>query len=89
MAKNNIPIRNVSTGTFFKVTFRKLLIDVLISLILVWVIFTKVFLVKMALMNESPSAKIIDIVLNVVIYCIILYPLSCFISLLMFRGERK
>jgi hypothetical protein len=85
----SIKIGDMRTRNFFKFTFKKVIIDLVISIVLVYLIFFSVPLYKNMFLRESFARQVIDIVVNFVVYMAIFYTPSCYLSLFIFKGERK
>ena len=81
-------IRDVSTGTFFRITSRKIVVDAVISVVLVLLFFYLLPFASYVYSQESFGKKIVDIIVNTIVYMLIFYPLSCYITLLLFKKER-
>ncbi|MDP2926363.1 MAG: hypothetical protein Q8N99_08350 [Nanoarchaeota archaeon] len=84
----NIKLREMSVGKLFSITKIKLILDFVLSLILVSLILSYVSDINNAFMNETLAFRIIDVILNTLIFMIILYPVSCILSTWLFKAER-
>ena len=92
--KKNIPqkgiirIGDISAGTFFKITVKKLAIDLFISILFVYIFFSVVPWANQVYIKEAFFARITDIVTNTLVYMLLFYSLSCYICLVLFKSER-
>jgi hypothetical protein len=85
----NIRIRDVSVGTFFRFSLKKIILDLSISVLLFVWFMTSVPLAKDILMKEILQVRIFDIVGNILLYAALFYPLCCYLILLISKKERK
>jgi len=65
---------------FLKPTTRKLSIDFIISLILALMALLAVPFARNIFLNQSITSKLIDIIVNTIIFMIVLYPWTCIIG---------
>ena len=89
-SKNKIlPIRNLEVKDYFKFTYKKIIVNLILSITLFLILL--IFLKKQReiLFYEDISLKLFDFLFNIIIYMIFLYPYSCFITLWLFKKERK
>ncbi|MBS3078531.1 hypothetical protein J4218_00240 [Candidatus Pacearchaeota archaeon] len=84
----NKKIKDLKVGTFFKFSIRKITVDFVISIVLVYLFFSMVSWANQVFSQETFSKKLIDIGTNTVIYMILLYPLACYVALILFKKER-
>ena len=85
----NIKIKDVSIGTFFRLSLKKIILDLSLSVLLfVWFI-SSVPIAKEMIIKENIQVRIFDIVGNILLYALLFYPLCCYIILLISKKERK
>lgn len=72
-------ISSMPIGRFFRFTLRKVILDLILAIILVFIFIYSVPWAKNAFIQLSLYSKIIDVLVNVIIYGVILYPAACFL----------
>jgi hypothetical protein len=85
----NIKLGDMKTRDFFRFSFKKILIDLIVSGLLVFLMFFKAPLYRDIFLRESLGRQIVDIGVNFLVYVLIFYIPSCYFTLKFFRGERK
>ena len=85
----NIKVGDMRAKDFFRFSFKKILMDLIISGLLVYLMFFCVPLYKNMFLREGFGRQIIDVIVNLVVYMIIFYTPSCYLSLKFFKGDRR
>jgi len=85
----NIKLGDMKVRDFFRFTLKKIVVDLVISLVLVLLIFFSVPLLKNTFLMAGLIRQIIDVIFNTLIFMFIFYSLSCFIALKLFKMEKR
>jgi len=85
----NIKIGDMKVRDFFRCTFKKIIIDLIPSILLVFLMFFSVPLYKDIFLRESFIKQVVDITVNFVVYMLIFYTPSCYLALKFFKGKKN
>ncbi|MFA5259448.1 MAG: hypothetical protein WC979_08455 [Candidatus Pacearchaeota archaeon] len=84
-----VKISDMKTKYFFRVTFKKLILDLVVSGLIVFLMFFRVPLYQDIFLRQNFLRQFFDIVVNFIVYMLIFYTPCCYLVLLFFKGERK
>jgi len=78
-----VQIKELKVKEFFKLSFGKILVDVILASLLLAFFFTSMSPINQIFGQLALEQKIIDIAVNLTFFSLIFYPLSCFLALLL------
>jgi len=84
-----IKIGDMKTRYFFRVSSKKIILDLVVSCLIVFLMFFRVPLYRDIFLNQNFLRQFFDIAVNFLVYMLIFYTPSCYLVLLFFKGERK
>lgn len=67
----------MKVGEFFKLTKEKVLLDLILAFVLVILLLLNVPILRTIFFSRTVLRQIFDVLLNIIIFGIVLYPLSC------------
>jgi hypothetical protein len=79
--------RDLSAGEFFRISFSKVIINIIVSLALALFFLLYLPFARNLFLSESFTRQIVDIVFNTIIYMIVLYPYTCLLRYLIWRKK--
>ncbi|VVB78090.1 Uncharacterised protein [uncultured archaeon] len=86
--KNTPKISDLRTGTFFRFTIKKIIIDSALAVVILLIIFSLPMFQNL-FSSQDVNLKIISIAINIAIFMLILYPIACLVIFLIFKKERQ
>lgn len=87
--RNSTKIGDMKIKDFFRFSFKKIIIDIIISGLLVYLMFFKAPFYSNIFLRESLGRQIIDLTVNFMVYMVIFYTPICYFILKFFKGERR
>jgi len=78
-----IQIKELKVKEFFRLSFGKILVDIILASLLLAFFFSSMYPINTIFAQLSLEQKIMSIAVNLALFSLVFYPLSCFLALLL------